>query len=177
MSHTLWGDTLGIIGFGTLGRSVARIGRAFGMEVLVAERKEAAVPRAARVPFHEVLQRSDLLAVLCPLTPQTHGLIGAEELALLKADALLINCARGGVVDELALAEALAEGRIGGAGIDSLETQPPSPDNPLLRLRLDNLIVTPHVAWASQESLANLVELLIQNIEAFVLGEPRNLVA
>jgi glycerate dehydrogenase len=177
MSHTLRGNTLGIIGFGTLGRSVAQIGRAFGMEVLVAERKEAAVPRPARVPFRRVLQRSDLLAVLCPLTPQTHCLIGAEELALMKADALLINCARGGIVDELALAEALAEGRIGGAGIDSLETEPPSPDNPLLKLKLDNLIVTPHVAWASRESLANLVELLIQNIEAFVLGEPRNLVA
>jgi glycerate dehydrogenase len=177
MSHTLRGSTLGIIGFGTLGRSVAQIGRAFGMEVLVAERKEAAVPRAARLPFRRVLQRSDLLAVLCPLTPQTQGLIGAEELALMKAHALLINCARGGIVDEVALAEALAEGRIGGAGIDSLETEPPLPDNPLLRLKLDNLIVTPHVAWASQESLANLVELLIQNIEAFVLGEPRNLVA
>jgi glycerate dehydrogenase len=92
-------------------------------------------------------------------------------------DALLINCARGGSVDEFALAEALAEGRIGGAGIDSLKTEPTSPDNPLLRLKLDNLIVTPHVAWASQGSLANLAEQLIQNIEAFVLGSPRNLVA
>ena len=177
MSQTLQGHTLGIIGYGTLGRGVARIGRAFGMKVLVAERKEAAVLRPSRVPFRRVLQRSDLVAVLCPFTPQTRGLIGVEELALMKADALLINCARGGIVDELALAEALAEGRLGGAGIDSLETEPPSPENPLLRLKLENLIVTPHVAWASQESLANLAELLIQNIEGFVLGEPRNLVA
>jgi glycerate dehydrogenase len=177
MSHTLRGNSLGIIGFGTLGREVARIGRAFGMKVLVSERKEAAIPRTARVPFRRVLQRSDLLAVLCPLTPQTRGLIGAEELALMKPDALLINCARGGIVDEQALSEALAEGRIGGAGIDSLEVEPPLPDNPLLKLKLENLIVTPHVAWASKESLANLGKVLIQNIEAFVLGKPRNLVA
>jgi glycerate dehydrogenase len=175
--HTLRGDALGIIGFGTLGRSVAQLGRGLGMEVLVAERKGVATPRTGRVPFHEVLERSDLLAVLCPLTPETHGLIGAPELALMKRDALVINCARGGIVDEFALADALAEGRIGGAGIDSLESEPPSPDNPLLRLKLDNLIVTPHVAWASQGSLANLAEQLIQNIEAFVLGLPRNLVA
>jgi glycerate dehydrogenase len=175
--HTLRGDTLGVIGFGTIGRSVAELGRGFGMEVLVAERKGAAAPREGRVPFYEVLRRSDLLAVLCPLTPETRGLIGAEELALMKWDALLINCARGGIVDEFALAEALAQGRLGGAGIDFLETEPPSPGNPLLRLKLDNLIVTPHVAWASQESLANLAEQLIQNIEAFVLGSPRNLVA
>ena len=156
---------------------MAQIGRGLGMDVLVAERKGAATLRVGRAPFHEVLERSDLLAVLCPLTPETHRLIGAEELALMKRDALLINCARGGIVDEFALAEAVAEGRIGGAGIDSLETEPPSPDNPLLRLKLDNLIVTPHVAWASQGSLANLAEQLIQNIEACVLGSPRNLVA
>jgi glycerate dehydrogenase len=175
--HTLRGDVLGIIGFGALGRSVAQIGRGFGMNVLVAERKGAARPRVGRILFHEVLVRSDLLAVLCPLTAETHGLIGAAEFALMKRDALLINCARGGIVDEFALAEALARGHIGGAGIDSLETEPPSPDNPLLRLKLDNLIVTPHVAWASQGSLATLAEQLTQNIEAFVLGSPRNLVA
>jgi glycerate dehydrogenase len=175
--HTLRGDALGIIGFGTLGRSVAQAGRGFGMEVLVAERRGAAALREGRVPFYEVLRRSDLLAVLCPLTPETRGLIGAAELVLMKRGALVINCARGGIVDEVALAEALVGGRIGGAGIDSLETEPPSPDDPLLRLKLDNLIVTPHVAWASQESLANLAEQLIQNIEAFVLGSPRNLVA
>jgi glycerate dehydrogenase len=115
--------------------------------------------------------------VLCPLTPETRGLIGAAELALMKRDALLINCARDGIVDEHALAEALAQGRLGGARIDSLETEPPAPDNPLLRLRLDNLIVTPHKAWASPESLANLAEHLIRNIEAFVLGSPHILVA
>src|SRR5262245_32050232 len=116
MGRTLRGSTLGIIGFGTLGRSVARIGRGFGMRVLVAERKGPAIPRAGRVPFLRVLRRSDVLAVLCPLTPETRRLIGAEELALLKPDALVINCARGGIVDEFALAEALAEGRIGGGG-------------------------------------------------------------
>jgi glycerate dehydrogenase len=101
--HTLRGDALGIIGFGTLGRSVAQIGCGLGMEVLVAERKGAAAPWVSRVTFHEVLVRTDLLAVLCPLTAETHGLIGAAEPALMKRDALLINCARGGIVDEFAL--------------------------------------------------------------------------
>src|SRR5262249_20792587 len=152
--RTVRGAALGIMGFGTLGRSVAQLGRGLGMDVLVAERKGAATPRVGRVPFHEVLVRSDLLAVLCPLTAETRALLGAAELALMKPDALLINCARGGIVDEFALAEALAGGRLGGAGIDSLENEPPSSDNPLLRLKLDNLIVTPHVAWASQRALA-----------------------
>ena len=103
--------------------------------------------------------------------------MGAEELRLMKSDALLINCARGGIVVEADLADALVGGRIGGAGIDVLEVEPPSADNPLLQLRLENLIITPHVAWASRESVENLAEQLIQNIEAFVRGEPRNLVA
>jgi glycerate dehydrogenase len=115
--RTLRGAALGIIGFGTLGRSVAQVGRGLGMDVLVAERKGAATLRVGRAPFHEVMERSDLLAVLCPLTPETHRLIGAEELASMKRDALLINCARGGIIDEFALPEAVAEGRIGGAGI------------------------------------------------------------
>src|SRR5262245_21705413 len=113
LDHTLRGDTLGIIGFGALGRSVAALGHGFGMEILVAERQGAAALRVGRVPFCEVLRKSDVLAVLCPLTPETHGLIGADELALMKRNALLINCARGGIVDEDALAGALAAGRIG----------------------------------------------------------------
>jgi glycerate dehydrogenase len=111
---------------------VAQAGRGFGMKVLVAERRRAAAVREGRVPFYEVLRRSDLLAVLCPLTPETRGLIGTAEPAAMKRGALVINCARGGIVDEVALAEALVGGRIGGAGIDSLETEPPSPDNPPL---------------------------------------------
>jgi glycerate dehydrogenase len=174
--HTLSGSTLGIIGYGALGRAVADLGRAFGMQVLVADRKGVEILRPGRTTFREVLRCCDVLAILCPLTTDTRALIGAEEIGLMKSDALLINCARGGIVVEAALADALAAHRIGGAGIDVLEVEPPSPDNPLLSLDLENLLMTPHVAWASCESLANLAEQLIQNIEAFVRGEPRNLV-
>jgi glycerate dehydrogenase len=176
IGHTLSSSTLGIVGYGALGRAVAKIGRAFDMHVLIAERKGAAESRPDRVPFRDLLRRSDVVVLLCPLTPETRGLIGAEEISLMKPDALLINCARGGIVVEADLADALIGQRIGGAGVDVLEAEPPSPDNPLLRLRLDNLIITPHVAWASRESLENLAEQLIQNIEAFVRGEPRHLV-
>jgi glycerate dehydrogenase len=123
--NAVWSN-LPTLGFGTPSMKT--------MDVLIAERQDAGIPRVDRVAFHEVLQRSDMLAVLCPLTAETHGLIGAEELALMKRNALVINCARGGIVDEFALAVALAEGRIGGAGIDSLENEPPSLDNSLLRM-------------------------------------------
>lgn len=176
MPRALRGGTLGLVGHGALGRGVARIAAGFGMTILVADRKGAARPRPGRVPFDEVLRRSDVLVVLCPLVPETRGLIGAEELSLMKRDALLVNCARGGIVVEQDLADALVAGRLGGAGVDVLEVEPPPQDNPLLRLRLDNLIVTPHVAWASRESLERLGEQLIQNLEAFVAGAPRNLV-
>jgi glycerate dehydrogenase len=177
IGRPLRNETLGVVGFGAIGRSVAQLGRAFGMTVLIAERKGAPVPRPGRVPFDVVLQTSDVLTLHCPLLVETREMIGARELSVMKKDALLINCARGGIVDEFALANALAAGRIGGTGIDSLADEPPSPDNPLLKLKLANLIITPHVAWASQGALANLAEQLIQNIEAFVHDKPRNLVA
>lgn len=177
LGHTLSGSTVGIVGYGALGRAVAGLARAFNMNVLIAERKGVPLPRPGRSTFGDVLQRSDVLVILCPLMPETRGLIGAEEMRLMKPESLLINCARGGIVVERDLAAALVNHRIGGAGIDVLELEPPSPSNPLLRLRLENLIMTPHVAWASCESLENLAEQLIQNIEAFVRGEPRNLVA
>jgi len=177
LNRALWGNTLGIIGYGALGRAVASIASAFHMNVLVGERKGISPARPGREPFADVLRTSDVVAVLCPLTPETRGLIGAAEMDLMKPDALLINCARGGIVIEADLAAALAAGRIGGAGVDVLEVEPPPSDNPLLQLRLENLIVTPHVGWASRESLENLAEQLIQNIEAFVRGEVRNRVA
>jgi glycerate dehydrogenase len=169
------GQVMGIIGFGSIGATVARLAGALGMEVLVAERRGVA-PRPGRVPFEELLARSDLVSLHCPLTPETVGLIGAAELALMRPHALLINCARGGIVDEVALADALKTGRLGGAGLDCLAAEPPPDGAPLLAADLPNLIITPHMAWASQQSLRTLAEQLIETIEAFVAGEPRNVV-
>ena len=169
------GQVMGIVGYGSTGTAVARIAGALGLEVLVAERRGAAA-RPGRVAFEEVLARSDVVSLHCPLTPETANLIGAAELALMRPHALLINCARGGIVDEAALAEALKTGRIGGAALDGLATEPPPDGTPLLAADLPNLIVTPHMAWASQQSLRNLADQLIDTIESFVAGQPRNVV-
>jgi glycerate dehydrogenase len=167
--HDLHGATLGLFGHGTLGRGVERLALAFGMRVLVAERKGARDVREGRTPFEEVLRRSDVVSLHVPLGAETRRLIGRAELALMKPSAILINCARGGVVDEGALAEALREGRIAGAGVDVLSREPPPDDNPLLAPDLANLIVTPHVAWASREAQQALADQLVENIEAFFL--------
>ena len=163
----LHGATLGIIGYGTLGRGVETLARAFGMEVLISERKGADEVREGRTPFDEVLRRSDVVTLHVPLTEETQYLIGHEELTLMKRSALLINCARGGVVDEWALAGALRKGRIGGAGVDVLSTEPPGQGNPLLDPGLPNLIVTPHVAWAGSRAQQMLADRLMDNIEDF----------
>src|SRR5215218_949033 len=138
------GSTLGIVGYGTLGRGVERLARAFGMEVLISERKGAGELREGRTPFDEVMRRADVLTLHVPLNEETRNLIGREELALMRNTAILINCARGGVVDEAALAAALREGGLGGAGVDVLSAEPPDANNPLLAHDLPNLIVTPH---------------------------------
>jgi len=168
----LHGSTLGVIGYGTLGRAVAGLGAALGMRVLAAEHKGAKVVRGGRVAFEEVLSESDVLTLHVPLNEGTRGLVGRAELGRMKRTAILINCARGGVVDEAALASALLEGRIAGAGVDVLSVEPPRAGagggrNPLLELDLTNLIVTPHVAWASREAMQALADQLTDNIEAF----------
>jgi glycerate dehydrogenase len=173
---TLSGTSLGIIGYGALGQRVAAIAQAFGMETLIAEHKGATPLRSGRTSFETVLAQSEVLVILCPLTEQTRNLIGAAELARMKPDALLINCARGGIVDETALAGALRRGELGGAGVDVLVQEPPPEGNPLLDLKLPQLIVTPHMAFASVQSLEALAEQLIGNLEAFVQGQPRNVV-
>lgn len=172
--HDLAGATLGIVGFGTLGQAVARLGAAFGMRVLVAEHKGAELLRDGRTAFETVLEQSDVLSLHCPLRPETHSLIGAEELARMKPSAILINTARGGLVDEQSLADALRRGRLGGAGLDVLSAEPPHAGNPLLALDSPTLIITPHNAWASREAQQALADQLIENIEAFARGEPRN---
>lgn len=169
------GKTLGIVGYGELGRGVARVAEAFGMNVLVAGRPgRPAEP--GRVPLPELLPQVDVLSLHTPLTPETRGLIGARELALMKPDALLINTARGGIVDEAALADALRQGRLGGAGVDVLSVEPPTDTNPLLAPDIPNLIVTPHTAWASREARQRAVDQVAENIRAFLAGTPRNLV-
>jgi glycerate dehydrogenase len=169
----LAGRRLGIVGYGELGRAVGRVGEAFGMQLLIAQRPGGDA-RPGRIPLVDLLPQVDVLSLHCPLTEQTRNLIGAAELSAMKPDALLINAARGGIVDEVALAAALRAGTIGGAGVDVLSREPPVEGNPLLAADLPNLIVTPHVAWASRESRQRMVDELALNIEAFLQGRERN---
>jgi glycerate dehydrogenase len=170
------GSTIGIVGYGALGKATENLAHAVGMEVLVAERKGDSVIREGRTSFADVLRRSDVLSLHCPLTDATRNLISAAELKLMKPTAILINTARGALVDEAALVAALRDGTIGGAGIDVLRVEPPENSNVLLEEELPNLVVTPHVAWASREAMQALADQVIDNLEAFVRGEPRNLV-
>lgn len=172
----LAGSRLGIVGYGALGQKVAQLGRAFGMRVAVATRTPPQDPGVEALPLEALLRTSDVVSLHLPLNDQTRGMIGARELKLMKKNALLINTARGGLVDEAALAHALANGVIGGAGFDVLSKEPPVPDNPLLRLRLPNFILTPHVAWASAGAMQTLADMLVDNIEAWADGRPQNLV-
>ena len=172
----LAGATLGIVGEGSIGRATATIGKAFGMRVLFADHPPPKAPGVEFTPFAEVLQESDILTLHCPLTEHTRNLIGLDELRRMKPSAVLINTARGGLVDERALAQALSEGAIAGAGVDVLATEPPREDDILSGLRMPNLIVTPHIAWASQGAMRSLADQLVDNIEAFVSGAPVNVV-
>jgi glycerate dehydrogenase len=167
------GKRLGIIGYGTLGKSVANVAESFGMEVVLAQRP-GGDPQPGRMPLEELLKTSDVISLHCPLTEQTRGLIGERELHLMKSDALLINTARGGIVDEQALATALRNGDIGGAGVDVLAQEPPAKDNPLLDPAVPNLVLTPHIAWASREARQRLIDEIGKNIRAFLDGENRN---
>jgi glycerate dehydrogenase len=167
---------LGIIGYGALGQAVEKLAQAFGMHALISEHKHAREVREGRTSFDEVLRTCDIITLHCPLTDETRHMIGRAEMERMRSDALLINTARGGLVDEAALAEALLSGHIGGAGFDVLSEEPPVSGNPLLDLRLPNFILTPHVAWASNEAMQTLADQLVDNIEAFVRGEPRHLV-
>jgi len=170
----LAGSTLGVIGTGKNGRGVARLAEAFGMRVLLAERRGAAAVRAGRTGFEQVLAKADVISLHVPLTAETRHLIGAAELARMKPGAILINTARGGVMDEAALLDALRIGRIAGAGVDVLSVEPPPADHPLLCAGLSNLIATPHVAWGSRQAQQKLADEVIENIAAFARGERRN---
>ena len=169
----LGGRTLGIVGHGTLGRAVEAIARAFGMRVEIANRTGGA-PAAGRRDLDEMLPELDVLSLHCPLTGATRGLVSRARLARMKPDAVLINTARGALVDAAALAEALKAGRLGGAGIDVLEREPPPPGHPLLDPAVPNLILTPHVAWAAREARQRCLDELALNVESFLAGGRRN---
>lgn len=172
--HDLHATTLGIIGFGFLGRAVKELAEAVGMTVIVAEHKTASSVRPGRVAFTELLRTSDAVSLHCPLNEETRNLIDRHELQTMKSTALLINTARGGLVHEQALLEALRAGSLAGAAFDVLSEEPPVHGNPLLEERLPNLIVTPHIAWASWEAMQTLADELVDNLEAFVRGERQN---
>lgn len=173
--HDIKDSTFGIIGYGSIGKAMARLAEAVGMRVLISERRNAVEAREGRTRFYDTLRASDVVSLHCPLNDETRGLIGAAELKTMKRNALLINSARGALVDEAALIEALRSGRLAGAGVDVLREEPPRQGNPLLDLDLPNLIITPHVAWASNEAVQALADQVIDNIEAFVAGRGQNL--
>lgn len=172
----LYGSTLGIFGEGALGQGTANIARALGMRVLFADHPP---PKAPDVEFTDpdtVLAESDIISLHCPLTPESRNFIGLEQFRKMKRTAILINTARGGLVDEAALKEALETGLIAGAGFDVLTKEPPKDGNPLLDIKTPNFILTPHVAWASDGAMQFLADQLIDNVDAYIAGQPQHLV-
>jgi len=174
----LSGKTLGIIGFGTIGRKVADIATVFGMNILASSRNKT--DQSERKNFkwaeiNEVLEKSDVVSIHCPLTPETKGLINAESLSRMKKSAFLINTSRGPVIVEQDLADALNNDVIAGAGIDVLSTEPPAKDNPLFKAK--NCLITPHIAWATKEARIRLMDAAVNNVAAFINGNPINVVS
>lgn len=176
----LAGRTLGLVGFGQIGRQVARIARAFDMRVLVHTahpQRYAGDPAAAEVAFVELdplFSESDVVSLHCPLTPATDKLVDARRLALMRPDAILINTGRGPLIDEPALAGALAAGKLGGAGLDVLSVEPPPADHPLLQA--PNCLITPHIAWAAKAARERLLQIVVENLQGFLTEKPRNVV-
>ncbi|HXT62266.1 MAG TPA: D-2-hydroxyacid dehydrogenase, partial [Pyrinomonadaceae bacterium] len=172
--HDIKGNTIGIVGYGAIGKSMARLAEAVGMKVLLSEHKTARETRPGRTPFSEVLRQSDVVTLHCPLTDETRDMFGADEFASMKPNALVINTARGALIQDAALIDALENGLIAGAAVDCLREEPPRKGSRLLDLNLPNFIVTPHVAWASDEAVQALADQVIDNLEAFIAGSPQN---
>ncbi len=173
------GKILGIVGYGNIGQTVAKMAAALGMKIIVATRPGSGTPFApGRVSVEELLRTSDIVSLHCPLTPETKNLINEQSLKLMKPTAFLINTARGALIDEPALIEALRKKRIAAAALDVLSREPPLADHPIILAahELDNLIVTPHTAWSAREARERLLREVEENILAFLRGEPRNLV-
>ena len=172
--YDLQSTTLGVIGYGFLGKAVGKLAQAVGMKLLIAERKDATTVRPGRTAFDRVIESSDVITLHCPLTEETKNLIDQSQLQMMKSSCLLINAARGGLVNENALLQALNKGLIAGAACDVLSEEPPRGGNVLLDAQLPNLIVTPHIAWASREAMQILADQLVNSLEAFVRGEMLN---
>jgi glycerate dehydrogenase len=174
----LAGATLGVIGCGSIGRAVGRIGTAFEMRVLFHDRYVERAPDGSElVDLEPLLRRADVVTCHCPLTPETKGLIGRDQLRLMKPQAILVNTARGGIVDEMALADAIEAGTIGGAAIDVFEQEPPDAEHRLMQLAHEHhVIVTPHIAWAGQAAMQALCDQVVDAIEAYQRGAPINTV-
>ena len=171
----LSGQTLGVVGFGRIGRAVARAALGFGMRVLAYDANPIQPVEGVQAAALDALcAESDVVSLHCPLTASNERLVNRERLALMKPTAFLINTSRGGLVDEQALAEALNAGRLAGAGLDVLTVEPPPPGNPLLSVR--NCYVTPHIAWATKAARARLLRAVVENVQAFLAGRPQNVV-
>ncbi|MCZ4372300.1 D-2-hydroxyacid dehydrogenase [Vibrio diazotrophicus] len=169
------GSTMGIIGGGALGRATAELAKALGMNVVFAERKGTAECRDGYLPFETVLKQADVISLHCPLSEETRNMVAEQEFAQMKPNTILINTGRGGLVDEIALVDALKKRQIAGAGVDVFTQEPADIDNPLLaNMDLPNLLLTPHVAWGSDSAISQLAQILISNIEAFVAGKQQN---
>jgi glycerate dehydrogenase len=166
--------TLGIVGFGSLGKGVAKIAQAFGMNVIISARPGTVSVADDRVPFEEVLQRSDVISLHCPLTDATAGLFGEKEFQAMKSDAFLINTARGGLIDSDALVAALKNGEIAAAALDVLPQEPPVDGNPLLDYDAPNLMITPHIAWGTDVARQAALDQTVGNVAAFLRGEEQN---
>lgn len=175
-SFELRGRVLGIVGYGAIGRKVAETARVLGMTVVLADRVGDHRRRPGRLPLEEMLGQADFVSLHCPLTPLTAGLVNRRTLALMKPAAYLVNTARGGLVDEAALIEALEQGRLGGAALDVISQEPPDQGHPMMAAaaRLDNLLVTPHCAWAAREARQRLMDEVFENVRAFRRGRRRN---
>lgn len=167
-TYELQGKTLGIVGYGGLGQAVANIARAFGMSIIIAERPNRDIVREGRVSFEVLLKHSDVVSLHCPLTTDNQHIIDENALALMKPSALLLNTARGPLVDEQALLNALMNNSIAGAALDVLSQEPPPPNHPLLSYQGDNLIITPHIAWAAQEARQRLIVMLASNLSTYL---------
>ncbi len=172
----LAGSTIGIFGEGVLGQGTAKIAKAFGMNVLFADHPPPKAPEVTFTDPEEIFQKSDIISLHCPLTESSKNFIGLNEFKKMKKTAILINTARGGLVNEDDLVVALNEGLIAGAGFDVLTKEPPKNGNPLLNVKMHNFILTPHVAWASDGAMQFLADQLIDNVECFISGNPQHLV-
>ena len=170
----LAGLTLGIVGYGRIGEAVARIGIAFGMKIIASARRPRSADGVEFFSTEEVFRRADVVTLHCPLTEETRGIVNAARIATMKPGAFLINTGRGPLVVEQDLTAALNAGRIAGAGLDVLSTEPPPPGNPLFTAK--NCIITPHIAWATHASRARLMDVVAENIRAFLAGKPQNVV-